>query len=109
MTTAERVRECGCPVWVEPCVHFDGQVLWLMDGVGAVRSHASTCERFPGSDWPASRRYAVALGPESGLGPCDVCDQGTFIEEQFTTTGSILRDARAEFDRRATQLLGREA
>ena len=104
-TTTE--RECGCPPWVEPCVHFDGQLLWLIDGVGAIRDHASTCNRFPDKEWPEASRYAVAVGPESEIGPCGACGEGTFIEVLFySTNGGTLDEARAEFDHRAAQLVG---
>ncbi len=99
MTEAERGRECGCPDWVEPCAHFDGQILHLSDRHSAAYRHTHL----------GTARYCVGLG-STPWKPCMTCNEdlqriALDVAEEFAE----LAMARAEFDRREAQLLGRDA
>ncbi len=90
MTTAERVRECGCPPWAEPCVHYGGGQVWIasFDGEGHWVHGPSTIDNPDELDDPDMRTHRQPCG----------CPH--FTDEA---------EARDEFDRRAAQLLGRDA
>ncbi len=77
-------RECGCPPWVEPCVHFDGRVVYIGRPNGALYEVHGPTKILIESNDPMVRRH-------------DGCVPSAFWEERL---------ARDEFDRRAEQLLG---
>ncbi len=97
-------RECGCPPWLEPCVHFDGVVLAMAD------ENVPTPEGFDPKHAPAQAgvpRYGVMTIQDRN--PCSCCgmSMGERIGELFTTDDADA--ARDEFHRREAELLGREA
>ncbi len=97
---AVRARECGCPPWVVPCVHFDGYVLWLTDEELA---HASLAAHGNGG-------FNVVGGREEDLTNCDCGDPHKIfrVVDAEHSLGLTLDAARDEFRRRESELLGRE-
>ena len=98
-----------CPPWVTMCAHYDGRVLILADDDRG-NSKGHTCN---GGYRPFDYQgFSIHL-LTGGIGPCGrtedcpvmVFDLPCLVCKSFDT----LPAARAEFDRRAAQLLGREA
>ena len=103
-TADERARECGCPDWVEPCVHFDGQILILTRGSDAPPHNPPECElrKYCPSE------YHVNLGTH--YGPCSQCGvESRILGVTDFWCADTLDAARDEFRRREAVLLGREA
>ncbi len=103
-------RECGCPPWVEPCVHFDGRVLILaLDDRDEANGKGHTCRG--GSRPFDSQGFSVHLTSGKMI-PCGRTPDCPVVVFEAPCEGCIGFDtrtaARAEFDRRAAQLVGHE-
>ncbi len=80
-------RECGCPPWVKPCVHFDGRVVYVVVPFrgNSYEVHGPTRITVKSNDADVRRHE-----------PCDP----TYFQDGAGVD--------AEFDRRAAQLVGHE-
>lgn len=92
---------CGCPPWVR-CVHFDGQILWLVDRAARDRD-----PNIAGCPKPGGTGYAIGQGRR--VTPCDACGLHPALHLGPTGTSVLpnLLDADDEFDRRHIELVGR--
>ena len=100
------MRECGCPPWAKPCVHFDGQILVLADFIDPVVDD-HTC-RLGGPQYPAYRVGFVGdyvRCPIGGGCPALMCSDS----RPWLGAFDDLAAARDEFDRRAAQLVQESA
>ena len=96
-------RECGCPPWVDRCVHFDGKQLILGKAKGC------DCGLPPIGSRHGTGDFAVTLVPfplvdcplGKGIGTHLAAMPSEEIEVFMFPTGD---EARAEFDRRAELL-----
>jgi hypothetical protein len=94
-------RECGCPPWVR-CVHFEGQVLWLVNRAGRDQDPATA-----GCPKPGGTGYAIGQG--SRVLKCDRCGAHSALLLGLTGTAIFpdLPAAEAEFRAREAALLER--
>lgn len=99
------VRECPlCPATAVSCSHFEGRVVCMTDRNNTSHSH-------PLTRWRVDGRWKVS-GPAdvSQVHDCHTCGArngaiGPPVETSGHTTEA---EARAEFDRRVSLMLGRE-
>ena len=92
-----RARECGCPPWVEQCAHWDRQIINIG---GPIQLHFHNH-----GDWlDTSFSVRTTLGFE----PCPKAGCPAILIDGNRTDRLFLdqQAARAEFDRRAAQLVG---
>jgi hypothetical protein len=84
---------CGCPPWVLRCVHWDGQILHLVD----LSKHQQLCK---GRKAPHGTSWSVGQGPLAHA-PGHIVEGG---RKGFLSND--LPAAEAEFFRRERELLG---
>lgn len=87
---------CGCPPWVVRCVHWDEQILSLVD------SDMPTPEGMRGCHSPATRQGLFVTDGVEG----ELCTCGTnSVPDEHPQSFPDLAAAQAEFDRRAAELV----
>ena len=100
-------RECGCPPWVEQCVHFDGAVVVLTSPASVFAEgmrRGLNPKRQPRwavygpAFWEAELDSSISTGLVDANG--DSANY-LFVEDEYA--------ARDEFRRREALLVGREA
>ena len=93
--------ECGCPPWVEPCAHYEGRAIGLISSSDPVDCCDTHKPAQPGLYVVAEYR-AVSQNENCGC-----------YGLQSPMNESVVYDtrdaARAEFRRRAAQLIGDDA
>ena len=101
MPTPHGQRECSqCPPWVKACVHWEGQILSLVDQESPTPS--GLCDVHGAAD---SSGFAVCLGIQRGHCECGLAY--TLSLEDHACPD--LPAAEAEFRKRELAMLGREA
>ena len=106
-TADERARECGCPPWVEECTH-KGRLVVALASPQSLRAEAKVRKIFLPKGWRF--RWSV-YGPACWAkgGPDAPNATGMTLPRTgpgTTAFGGDEKRCRAEFDRRAVQLVG---
>lgn len=93
---------CGCPDHLVQCVHFDGQILWLVEEAAILRSGVM--------DGLHAGHQGFGVGCGTKVVPCPCSPEHLVLDIRGDAFSNFdtLPEARAEFAERERKLLGRE-